>query len=118
MQFVIIKALLFSTDSSGTFSPEFSVSTASWKTPLSPDLTSSHPSTPFRVARRAPDENKTMRSYVSPLQKLVTAAKSGDPDGISSHATQLSARTIRLTTLAESAAKTLKPNTELSRYIV
>ena len=92
------------------------MSTTSWTTPISPARTSSYPATPSRVTPRVPDESETMRSYVSPLQRLVTAAKRGDTDAVPSHASQLSARIIRLTGLAESAAETLKPNTELARY--
>ncbi len=59
-----------------------------------------------------------MRSYVSPLQRLTTAAERGDTEGVPLLASQLKARTIRLTNIAESAAETLKPDTELAKYVI
>ncbi len=98
--------LLSYSDSLGTLSP--GASTSSWTTPTS------QPPTP---AKRPPTEMGTMRSYVSPLQRLTTAAERGDTEGVPLLASQLKARTIRLTNIAESAAETLKPNTELAKYV-
>ncbi len=93
-------------DSLGTVSP--GISTSSWTTPTS------QPPTP----KRPPTETGTMRSYVSPLQRLTTAAERGDTEGVPLLASQLKARTIRLTNIAESAAETLKPDTELAKYVI
>ncbi len=100
------KSFLSCSDSLGTLSP--GASTSSWTTPTS------QPPTP---AKRPPTEMGTMRSYVSPLQRLTTAAERGDTEGVPLLASQLKARTIRLTNIAESAAETLKPNTELAKYV-
>lgn len=61
---------------------------------------------------------KTVQSYASPLQRLADAAKAGDAEQLQSHATQLTARTIRLTGIAESAASALKQDAQLQRLEV
>lgn len=98
--------VLTSTDSLGTVSPE--ASTASWTTPSQPS--------PHKYTPRSSTE--AVGLYVSPLNRLVDAAEKGDTEGIPLHASQLSARTIRLTNIAESAAETLKPDTELARCMI
>lgn len=99
------------------FSP-LSLSTASWTTPT--------PSSPVQVDTQSPPvqtsplrhlpvtpTEKAMKSYVSPLQHLVSAAKRGDTSQLPSHASALSARAIRLTEFAQSAADTVKDDSEL-----
>ena len=54
-----------------------------------------------------------MKSYVSPLQHLVSAAKNGDTIQLPGHASALSARAIRLTEFAQSAADTVRDDAEL-----
>lgn len=58
-----------------------------------------------------------IQSYVSPLHKLVSAAESGDPEELSAHSSSLSARAIRLTGMAESAASALPEDVELVKYV-
>jgi len=87
---------------------------ASWTSPnMTP--TSKPPTTQEEVF--SPSTDKTIQSYASPLQKLVTAAKTGDTEQLRSQASALHARTIRLTGIAESAAAALKHNAELSRWV-
>ena len=101
-----------------TLSP-FSLSTASWTTPtpsspLHMDTPSSSfvQASPARVLPSTPTE-KAMKSYVSPLQHLVTAARKGDTSEIPGHSSALSARAIRITEFARSAADTVKDDSEL-----
>ena len=54
-----------------------------------------------------------MSSYVSPFQKVISAATRGDPQQLSNHASDLSARVIRLTGMADSAASALDRDTDL-----
>ena len=56
---------------------------------------------------------KTVQSYASPLTRLADAAKSGNSDLVQSRGNQLTARSIRLTGIAESAATALGHDTEL-----
>ena len=108
---------------SETLSP-LSATTSSWATPppsspayLHMENTPGTPSmeaTPSRVLPSTPNE-KAMKSYVSPLQHLVTAAKKGDTTQLPGHASALSARAIRLTEFAKSAADTVKDNTKLAK---
>ncbi len=93
------------TDSLGTVSPG-GLSASSWAPPLSV-----LPS-PTKRSPRPPTE-----SFVSPLNRLVTAAERGDKEDLPLHASNLSSRAIRLTNIAESAAETLKPGTELAKCV-
>lgn len=58
-----------------------------------------------------------MSSYVPPFRKLVSAVEKGNQQEVSSQASNLSARVIRLTELASSAASTLNDDTDLVRYV-
>ena len=75
---------------------------------------SSMQATPEKGLPSTPQE-KAMKSYVSPLQHLVTAAKTGDTEQLPGHASALSARAIRLTEFAKSAAETVKEDTKLAK---
>lgn len=104
---------------SETLSP-LSLSTASWTTPTpsSPvQVTSLSPSMQDSPARQLPltPAERAIKSYASPLQHLVSAAKMGDTVQLPSHASALSARAIRLTEFAQSAADTVRDDAELVR---
>ena len=91
---------------------------ASWTTPTpSSPVQVDTPSPPVQTSppRQLPvtPSEKAMKSYVSPLQHLVSAAKRGDTAQLPSHASALSARAIRLTEFAQSAADTVKDDSEL-----
>lgn len=99
------------------FSP-FDLSMASWTTPTpSSPIQADMPSPPVETSppRQLPvtPSQKAMKTYVSPLQHLVSAAKKGDTAQLPSHASALSARAIRLTEFAQSAADTVKDDSEL-----
>ncbi len=72
--------------------------------PFAPESRVSH----HPVPSSSPTKARTVRSYVSPLQKLISAAERGDDQLVSTFSSDLSARTIRLTEMADSAASTLK----------
>ena len=104
---------------SETLSP-LSLSTTSWTTPTpSSPVQVTSPSFQDSPARQLPPTptERTMKSYVSPLQHLVGAAKTGDTVQLPGHASALSARAIRLTEFAQSAADTVKDDAELVRWV-
>ncbi len=80
---------------------------SSWATPTAT------PTDHKPVTKPDSPTRKTIQSYATPLQRLADAAKSGDTAQLQSHATQLTARSIRLTGIAESAASALRQDAEL-----
>ena len=69
------------------------------------------------AARSSPAVEKTLQSYASPLQRLVAAAKTGDSSQLPRHTTALSARTIRLTEIANTAAESVRGDAKLVRLV-
>lgn len=59
--------------------------------------------------------HRTVQAYATPLQKLVLVAKEGQVDSMRSHASDLHARAIRLTGIAESAAGAVRHNAQLMK---
>ena len=57
----------------------------------------------------------TMQTYVSPLQKLVSATKRRNEGEMADYSSNLEARAIRLGELAETAASTLNDDPELAK---
>lgn len=130
MTYHVTIATLGSALSPDILSPESSSS--SWRTPLSPVHMSpvrhaplspaidtppplyAPPSPPPQVPQRPPSPTEVaMSSYVPPFLKVVSAAKRGDQQQVSSHASDLSARVIRLVGLADSAASALDRDADL-----
>ena len=58
-----------------------------------------------------------VHSYVSPLQKLVSAANRRNVEEVSDTSSNLEARTIRLTELADAAASVLDDDAGLVKYV-
>ena len=58
---------------------------------------------------------RTVQAYATPLQKLVSVAKEGQVDSLRPHVSDLQARAIRLTGIAESAAGAVRHNTQLMK---
>lgn len=99
-----------------------SPTTSTPQTPQDPTLPSPPPSpatSPPRDPQLSPatpsPTEVAMSSYVSPFQKVISAAARGDQQQLSTHSSDLSARVIRLTGMADSAASALDRNADLVR---
>ena len=68
-----------------------------------------------REEREELPAQRTVQRYARPLQELVTVAQEGEVEGLQSHANALQARAIRLASIAETAAESVRHNPKLMK---
>ena len=68
-----------------------------------------------RSKQESPAHSKAAQMYPRPLQELVSVAREGEVDELQSHVNALQARAIRLTSIAETAANTVRHNPKLMK---